>query len=76
MPAHLYAKVVVQLESLQIIFFVLRLLVQKGHDNADLLSISFEMVSTALIFWTHMDRLAGLHGDFEWLVSSHTLPIH
>lgn len=65
----LYGKVVVHLENLQNLFFVLRLLVQRGHDShADLLSVSFEMVSTALIFWTHMDRLAGLHSDYEWLV--------
>lgn len=68
---YLYAKVVVHLENLQNLFFVLRLLVQSGHDShADLLTVSFEMVSTALIFWTHMDRLSGLHGDYEWLVRS------
>lgn len=69
-PPCLYAKMVVHLERLQNIFFVLRLLVQRGHadSHADLLGISFEMVSTALVFWTHMDRLAGLHDDYEWLV--------
>lgn len=66
----LYGKVVVHLENLQNLFFVLRLLVQRGHDShADLFSVSFEMISTALIFWTHMDRLAGLQSDYEWLVS-------
>lgn len=65
----LYTKVVVHIEYLQNLFFVNRLLVQHGHDSqGDLLGVSFEMVSTTLIFWTHMDRLAGLHGDFEWLV--------
>lgn len=75
----LYTKVVVQLEHLQNLFFVDRLLVQRGHSHqADLLRISFEMVSTTLIFWTHMDRLAGLHGDFEWLVRPNTIffPYH
>lgn len=58
------------LEHLQNLFFITRLLVQWGHDsNAELLNVSFEMVSVTLVFWTHMDRLAGLHGDFEWLVS-------
>lgn len=65
----LYVKLLVHLEHFQNLFFVARLLVQRGHNShADLLSLSFEMVSTTLIFWTHMDRLAGLHGDFEWLV--------
>lgn len=66
----IYAKVVVHIEHLQNLFFVNRLLVLRGQGSqADLLGVSFEMVATTLIFWTHMDRLAELHGDFEWLVS-------
>lgn len=72
MPApDIYITILVRLEHLQNLFFITRLLVQWGHDsNAELLSVSFEMVSVTLVFWTHMDRLAGLHGDFEWLVSN------
>lgn len=72
----LYAKVLVHLEHLQNMFFLARLLAQRNHNSqADLLSVSFEMVSTTLVFWTHMDRLQGLHSDFEWLVRR-TLPHH
>ena len=68
--ADIYIKILVRLEHLQNLFLITRLLVQWGHDsNAELLNVSFEMVSVTLVFWTHMDRLAGLHGDFEWLVS-------
>lgn len=68
--ADIYIRILVLLEHLQNLFFITRLLVQWGHDsNAELLNVSFEMVSVTLVFWTHMDRLAGLHGDFEWLVS-------
>lgn len=66
----LYTKLVIYLEHLQNLFFIARLLVQRGHDShADLMRVSFEMVSGTLIFWTHMDRLArGVHVDCEWLV--------
>lgn len=60
----------IHLEHLQNLFFIARLLIKWGYSNqAELLEVSFEMVAVALVFWTHMDRLAGLHGDFEWLVS-------
>jgi hypothetical protein len=65
----LYTRLVLRVEYLQNIFFAERLLIQHGHDgHADLLAVSLEMVSLTLLFWTHMDRLVGLHGDYEWLV--------
>lgn len=71
----IYIRILVRLEHLQNLFFITRLLVQWGHDsNAELLNVSFEMVSVTLVFWTHMDRLAGLHGDFEWLVMAFAAP--
>lgn len=71
----IYIRILVLLEHLQNLFFITRLLVQWGHDsNAELLNVSFEMVSVTLVFWTHMDRLAGLHGDFEWLVMAFAAP--
>ncbi|POS69808.1 hypothetical protein DHEL01_v211797 [Diaporthe helianthi] len=71
----IYIKILVRLEHLQNLFFITRLLVQRGHDsNAELLNVSFEMVSVTLVFWTRMDRLAGLHGDFEWLVMAFAAP--
>ncbi|KUI62438.1 hypothetical protein VP1G_09553 [Cytospora mali] len=71
----LYARLVVLLEHLQNLFFISRLLVQWGYDDhAELLKVSFEMVAATLVFWTHMDRLVGLHGDFEWLVMAYAAP--
>jgi hypothetical protein len=65
----LYARLLVQLEHLQNVFFAERLMLRYGQaDEGDLLLTSFEMVSLTLIFWTHKDRLAGIRGDFEWLV--------
>ena len=65
----LFTRVMVLLEHLQNLFCLDRLLLQRGHEShADLLAVSFELVSMTLIFWRHMDRLAGLHGDYDWLV--------
>lgn len=65
----MYARLLVQLEHLQNVFFAERLMLRYGQvDEGDLLLTSFEMVSLTLIFWTHKDRLAGVRGDFEWLV--------
>ena len=71
----LYVKLLVRLEHLGNLFFLERLIL-KHHPNhpTDLLDISFEMVSLTLMFWTHKDRLAGLQGDFEWLVMSCAAP--
>lgn len=65
----LYAKILVHLEHLQNLFFIARLLIKWGYSgHAELLKVSFEMVAVSLMFWTHRDRLAGLHGGFGWLV--------
>ena len=70
-PGLLYTKILTNLEHLQNKFFIERLLSQKVYDNyEDLLSLSYEMVSVTLVFWTHMDRLSGMHGDYEWLVGN------
>lgn len=71
----LYTKLLLRLEHLNNLFLVERLLSKHhpGHDT-ELLDISFEMVSLTLVFWTHKDRLAGLQGDFEWLVMSCAAP--
>lgn len=71
----LYAKILVHLEHLQNLFFIARLLIKWGYSNhAELLKVSFEMVAVTLVFWTHMDRLAGLHGGFGWLVMAYAAP--
>lgn len=66
----LYSRLVVHLEHLQNHFFVHRMLIQRGHDSqADLVAVSFEMVSLTLLFWTHLDRIPRIVIDLEWLVS-------
>lgn len=72
----LYARLLVQLEYLQNVFFIERLLnkVENATISNRLLQISLEIVSLTLIFWTHKDRMTGLHEDFEWLVVGYASP--
>ncbi|KAI5863752.1 hypothetical protein GGS23DRAFT_604761 [Durotheca rogersii] len=68
-------RIFIQLEHLQNLFFIERLLLRYGHeDNGDLLSVSFDMVSLALSYWTHLDRLAPYRIDCEWLVMAYAVP--
>ncbi|KAJ4214343.1 hypothetical protein NW759_010361 [Fusarium solani] len=70
-----YSRLQVHLEHLQNHFFIYRLLIQQGHDSqADLVAVSFEMVSLALLFWTHLDRLPWIVTDLEWLVMAYAAP--
>lgn len=65
----LYIRLILHLEHLQNLFFIERLLCRDGYAaNDNLLQVSFEMVSTAVMFWTNMDRLSVIHHDFMWLV--------
>ncbi|KXH59473.1 fungal specific transcription factor domain-containing protein [Colletotrichum nymphaeae SA-01] len=70
----LYTRLIIKLEHLQNMFFIERLLAKRGHDDGALLSVSFEMVSKTLMFWTNMDRLSCMNGDFEWLVMAYAAP--
>ena len=69
-PVTLYSKLLVQLEHLQNILFIERLSLRHGKINrADIIAVSFEMVSITLPLWTHQDRLSPMRDDCEWLVS-------
>ncbi|KAI1118031.1 hypothetical protein F5Y14DRAFT_464105 [Nemania sp. NC0429] len=71
----LYSRLVLQLEHLQNLFFIERLLIRHGQvDGGDLLAVSFEMVTYTLYFWTHLDRLLAVRRDCEWLVMSYAAP--
>ncbi|KAI1826774.1 hypothetical protein F4861DRAFT_536820 [Xylaria intraflava] len=71
----LYSRLVLQLEHLQNLFFIERLLLRHGQvDEGDLLAVSFEMVTYTLYFWTHLDRLLAVRRDCEWLVMSYAAP--
>ncbi|KAH6897073.1 hypothetical protein B0T10DRAFT_526316 [Thelonectria olida] len=60
-----------KLEHLQNLFFVERLMLRfGGQDAGQLLVTSFEMVSLTLTIWTHQDRFASIRRDFEWLEAS------
>lgn len=72
-PIVLYSKLLVQLEHLQNVLFIERLALRHGKvDRADIIAVSFDMVSYTLPFWTHQDRFAPMRDDCEWLVSSGT----
>lgn len=66
----LHVRLLMLLEHLQNMFFIERLLHRCGSaNNRELLSVSFEMTSTTMLFWTNMDGLGMLCEDFKWLVS-------
>lgn len=74
---HLLAQLLVQLDHLQNIFILERLLQRHDMlDEGDLLVTSFEMVSLTLTFWSHKDRLLEARNDFEWLVSLTVLRLY
>lgn len=65
----LFARILTQLEALQNIFLIERLLLKHGEMNkSSLLPISYRLVELTLLFWTHKDRFASFRNDFEWLV--------
>ncbi|KAL7934349.1 hypothetical protein V8C35DRAFT_302343 [Trichoderma chlorosporum] len=75
-PAYLIlAQLLVQLDHLQNIFIIERLLQRRDMlDEGDLLVTSFEMVSLTLTFWSHKDRLLEARNDFEWLLIAYAAP--
>ncbi|KAI0179811.1 hypothetical protein GGR52DRAFT_214280 [Hypoxylon sp. FL1284] len=57
-------RLMIQLEHLQNLFFIERLLLRYGHsDNGDLLET-----------WTDIDRLGDFSNDCEWLVMGYAVP--
>lgn len=65
----LFARILLQLEELQNLFLIERLLLKHGEMNkSSLLPISYRLVELTLLFWTHKDRFASFRNDFEWLV--------
>ena len=73
-----YAKVVLRLEHLQNLFFLERLVAQSrghaAHRTPDLISISLEMITLTLIFWTHKNRFPAMQDCLDWLVMSYAAP--
>ncbi|KAH8897310.1 hypothetical protein GQ53DRAFT_791856 [Thozetella sp. PMI_491] len=73
----LYAKSLIQLEHLQNMFFVERLLSNRRgpqHRTRDLLAISIDLISLTLLFWTYKNRVSPLRSDYSWLVMSYAVP--
>ncbi|KAI1149454.1 hypothetical protein F4825DRAFT_464094 [Nemania diffusa] len=64
----LYWKLLMRLEHLLNLFFIERLLLKLGYAQGELLSVSFDMITYTLPFWTHQDTLLPLRGDCEWLI--------
>lgn len=74
-PTIVYSRLLVHLEHLHNLFFTHRLLIQRGYDSqADLVAVSFEMLSVTLLSWTHLDRLSRIAIDMEWLVMAYGAP--
>ena len=65
----LYWKLLMRLEHLWNMFFIERLLIRIGRPQSEIISISFDMITYTLPFWTHQDTLLPLRNDCEWLVS-------
>ncbi|KAK7948357.1 fungal specific transcription factor [Apiospora aurea] len=62
-----YSKLLVRLEHLQNLFFIQRLYAKHGQsDRSELLTISFEMVSLTVYFWTHRDWFRDILGGLRW----------
>ncbi|KXH27472.1 hypothetical protein CSAL01_07407 [Colletotrichum salicis] len=70
-----HVRLLMQLEHLQNLFFIERLLHRQDCSNKrDLLSVSYEMTATTLLFWTDMHSLGVLCEDFKWLVMAYAAP--
>ncbi|KAI1763101.1 hypothetical protein GGR53DRAFT_521185 [Hypoxylon sp. FL1150] len=69
-PSEIFAaRVMIQLEHLQNMFFLERLLLRNGHsDKGDLLEVSYDLT------WTDIDRLSEFSSDCEWLVMAYAVP--
>ncbi|KAL7936414.1 N-terminal binuclear Zn cluster-containing/DNA binding domain-containing protein [Trichoderma chlorosporum] len=71
----IFARLLLQLEQLQNLFIVERMLSKHGEvDEGGILLIAFQLVSLTLLFWTHKDRFAPFRNDFEWLVMAFATP--
>ncbi|KAH8678462.1 hypothetical protein BX600DRAFT_452094 [Xylariales sp. PMI_506] len=73
----LYVKIVMQLEHLQNLFLVERMLVLRGHlDEGDVLVTSYSMVALTLVCWTQRERFShnSMRRQFEWLLMAYGAP--
>ncbi|KAI1260230.1 hypothetical protein F5Y18DRAFT_405977 [Xylariaceae sp. FL1019] len=71
---NIYFRLVISLEHLLNRFFIERLLLRHGHIQNELLSVSFDMVTNTLLFWTHRDSLSPWRADCEWLIMAFGVP--
>ncbi|KAI1439884.1 hypothetical protein F5Y02DRAFT_424790 [Annulohypoxylon stygium] len=63
----------IQLEHLQNMFFIERLLLRNGHeDKGDLLRVSYDLVVLTLPWY--LDKFAAFRNDCEWLVMAYAVP--
>ncbi|KAH8896199.1 hypothetical protein GQ53DRAFT_792147 [Thozetella sp. PMI_491] len=61
----LVGRIVSHLDHLINLLLIERFLSRHGYDsNSDLLSVSFEMLSTTLWMWTHRDNLPSVHMSY------------
>ncbi|KAI1459673.1 hypothetical protein F4805DRAFT_465982 [Annulohypoxylon moriforme] len=63
----------IQLEHLQNMFFIERLLLRNGHeDKGHLLRVSYDLVILTLPWY--LDKMAPFRNDCEWLVMAYAVP--
>lgn len=69
-------KLRLRLDHLQNIFLIERLLSKQGDQDCgcDLFDTSLEMISMALILWTHQKRIDYPETCLDWLVMSYAAP--
>ncbi|KAK2601669.1 hypothetical protein QQS21_004743 [Conoideocrella luteorostrata] len=71
----LYARLVVQLDHLQNMFTIERLLSKEtGLSSPEMIEISYDLISLTLIFWTHQEKLGGATADSEWILMCYAAP--
>ena len=76
-PQLLFAKILIQLEHLQNLFFIRRLLVKARHnpsDNLQLVETSHEMLQVAEFMRARSVQLSKLNYSFGWLVVGYVCP--
>ncbi|VUC23556.1 unnamed protein product, partial [Clonostachys rosea] len=70
-----YGKMLIQMEHLQNLFFIERLLLRCDYpDEGELLVVSYDMVTITLAIWIDKDKFTPILRDFEWLVMAYAAP--
>lgn len=64
-----FSRILIQLEYLQNLFYVDRLLFNRHCHEEDLLGVSFQMATLTVHLWAQVDLYIKFKHEFEWIVS-------